>query len=110
MEEDCPDAEKAGLDLNVFWAFAEGFLGKTASTLTENEIGTLGLSGFVLACELATRFLDDYILGDRYFKIRSKDHNLIRTRCQIALAKDMLAKMDAMNGIVDACARKYGNR
>ncbi len=108
VEEDCPDAEKAGLNLNVFWAFAEGFLGKTATTLTKNEINTLGLSGFVLACELATRFLDDYILGDQYFKIRSKEHNLIRTRCQIALAKDMLEKMDAMNGIVFECARKYG--
>ncbi len=42
VEEDCPQAEKAGVNLNVFWAFAEGFLKKTAATLTEAEVATLG--------------------------------------------------------------------
>ncbi|MBR2133060.1 MAG: hypothetical protein IJ955_11110, partial [Oscillospiraceae bacterium] len=65
------------------------------------------LSCFVLACELSTRFLDDYILGDKYFKIKSPRHNLERTRCQIALAKDMLKKMDAMNAIVKDCCERF---
>lgn len=52
--------------------------------------------------ELATRFLDDYILGDPYFNISYPEHNLVRTRCQVALAKDMLKKMDAMQAIVQA--------
>ena len=107
VEEDCEDAEKAGINLNIFWAFAEGFLKKTAKTLTPGEVDTLGVSSFVLACELATRFLDDYINGDKYFNVKKEKHNLIRTRCQIALARDMLEKMDAMNAIVKECARKY---
>ena len=107
VEEDCPQPERAGIDLNIFWAFAEGFLKKTAATLTENEVSTLAQSCFCLACELSTRFLDDYIMGDKYFKIKSAKHNLVRTRCQIALAKDMLKKMDAMNAIVCECAKRY---
>jgi len=107
VEEDAAEYGKAGINLNIFWAFAEGFLKYTAKTLTENEIATLGLSCFVLACELATRFLDDYINGDKYFNIKKDKHNLVRTRCQIALAKDMLEKMDAMQAIVNECARKY---
>ena len=107
VAEDCPNSEQAGLNLNVFWAFAEGFLQKTAKDLTENEINTLALSCFVLACELSTRFLDDYILGDKYFKIKSPKHNLERTRCQIVLAKDMLKKMDAMNAIVKDCCERF---
>ena len=107
VEEDSPEAEKAGLNLNVYWAFAEGFLKETAPALTEAEVATLGNSCFTLACELATRFLDDYITGDRYFKINSPQHNLVRTRCQIALAKDMQKKMDAMNAIVRDCWKRY---
>ena len=107
VEEDSTDYNKVGINLNVFWAFAEGFLKYTAKTLTENEISTLGHSCFVLACELATRFLDDYIIGDKYFNVKKDKHNLIRTRCQIALAKDMLEKMDAMQAIVNECASKY---
>lgn len=107
VEEDSENYEKVGLNLNIFWAFAEGFLKKTAKTLTENEVNTLAQSCYVLACELATRFLDDYINGDKYFHVKKDKHNLIRARCQIALAKDMLEKMDAMNAIVRECAKKY---
>lgn len=104
VEEDCPDFSKAGVNLNIFRAFAEGFLHQTAKTLSEKEIETLSLGAFVLACELAVRFLDDYILGDPYFKIDYPQHNLVRTRCQIALAKDMLDKMQDMETCVKSCA------
>ena len=92
--------------MEVFRAFAEGFLEKTADSLTEKEIDTLALSCFTLSCELATRFLDDYILGDAYFKTNYPGHNLVRTRCQIALAKDMLKKLPQMEQVVKACANR----
>ncbi len=107
VEEDSPEAEKAGVNLNVYWAFAEGFLKETAPALTEAEAETLGNSCFALACELSTRFLDDYLIGDKYFKIKDPGHNLTRTRCQIALAKDMWRKMDAMNAIARDCWNRY---
>ena len=107
VEEDCREYEKAGVDLEVFRAFAEGFLSQTAKTLTETESRTLALSCFVLTAELATRFLADYLDGDLYFNIKYPDHNLVRTRCQIALAKDMLKKMPEMEKIVDDCIRAY---
>ena len=109
VREDSPEYEKAGVNLEVFKAFAEGFLEMTAKTLTENEIATLALSCFVLTVELATRFLADYLDGDLYFKTFSPDHNLIRTRCQIALAKDMLRKLPRMEQIVRECVAAVCN-
>ena len=103
VEEDCRDLDKVGVNLEVFQAFAEGFLSMTAKTMTDKEVETLALSCFVLTAELATRFLADYLDGDLYFNIKSPDHNLVRTRCQIALAKDMLKKMDEMEKIVRDC-------
>ena len=41
--------------------------------------------------------------GDLYFNTKYPGHNLVRTRCQIALAKDMLKKMDEMEKIVRDC-------
>ena len=107
VAEDCPEYEKVAVDLDIFRAFAEGFLEMTAKTLTENEIDTLALSCFVLTVELATRFLADYIDGDLYFKVNSPDHNLVRTRCQMALVKDMLQKMTRMEEIVRECVKNY---
>ena len=103
VAEDCREPEKAGVDLDVFRAFAEGFLEQTAHTLTQVELDTLALSAFCLTVELVTRFLGDYIDGDKYFKILSPDHNLVRARCQIALAKDMQRKLPQMEQIVRDC-------
>ena len=102
-EEDCSDASKAGVNMEVFQAFAEGFLEQTADTLTPDEIDTLALSCLTLTVELSTRFLADYILGDPYFKIKSPDHTLVRTRCQIALAKDMQKMLPQMKQLVCEC-------
>ena len=107
VAEDCAEYDKVGINLDVFQAFAEGFLSMTAKTLTEAEIDTLAHSCFVLAVELATRFLADHIDGNKYFKVYYPEHNLVRTRCQIALAKDMLKKMDDMNRIVRECVAAY---
>ncbi len=103
-EEDCPDYEKAGVNLEVFRWFAEGFLPKTVNTLTQKELDTLALSCFCLTAELATRFLADYLDGDLYFHTSYPEHNLVRARCQIALARDMLNKLPQMEKIVCDCA------
>jgi hypothetical protein len=54
--------------------------------------------------EQAVRFLDDYLVGDTYFKVLYPEHNLDRTRNQLALAKDMHAHLDQMRDIVLAIA------
>lgn len=107
-EEDSKNLGNVGLNLEVFRAFAEGFLSETLQFMTKEEIETLPLSCFVLAVELATRFLADYLNGDLYFNIRYPEHNLDRTKCQIALAKDMLTKMNDMENIVHDYCRNFG--
>lgn len=90
-----------------FLGICRGLPQKDRRVSDKTEVDTLALSCFALTCELATRFLADYIVGDKYFKVKKPQHNLVRTRCQVALAKDMLNKMDAMNAIVQDCARRY---
>ena len=102
-DEDCKDVSRVSFDLDLFRAYAEGFLGEVGGSLTQAEADTLALSGFTIAVELSSRFLDDYLLGDPYFKINYPEHNLVRTRCQLALAKDMMTKLDDMRAIVREC-------
>lgn len=107
VEEDCQDWAQAGMNMDVFREFADGFLTYTASTLTDREVNTLALSCFAMTCELATRFLDDYILGSPYFKTDYTTHNLVRARCQIALAKDMDWHLDEMQHLINKYVQKY---
>lgn len=99
--EDEPDLTKVGIDMALYRAFAEGFVPALASRLTELELKTLALGAFVMTAEVGIRFLDDYISGDTYFKIEYEKHNLVRARCQIELAEDMLRHMDEMNAVID---------
>ena len=100
VEEDCPDADRAACALERFRAFAKGFLSQTADLLTEMERKTLALSVFCIAVELGSRFLDDYIIGDQYCNTDST-HHLVRSRCQLALARDVYGKLDEMQKMID---------
>lgn len=103
--EDEPDLSKVGLDLELFRAFAEGYLGAVGEWLTPEEIKSLALGTSTITLELAVRFLDDYITGDKYFKTLYPGHNLVRAKCQLALYKDMMNKMEQMQEIVEEIAR-----
>ncbi len=90
--EDDPDYKGVSLDLEKYKAFAKGFVGEIKDNLTELEKETMNLGLITMTAELAVRFLTDYILGDKYFKIKYPGHNIDRARNQIALAKDILKK------------------
>lgn len=102
-EEDCPDFDKVGCDLELVRSFAQGFMGQVGGILTKEERETLALSVFSITIELASRFLDDYLIGDPYFNIDYPEHNLVRTRSQLALAKDIYSKLEQMQQIIDSC-------
>lgn len=87
--EDEEDVSKIALDMEKAKAFTRGFIEETNGFLTNEELLNLPLGIKVLTCELAIRFLTDYIDGDVYFKVNSPDHNLIRARAQIALFNDI---------------------
>ena len=99
-EEDERDLSAVYFDTAKFRAFARGFIGKVKDSLTQDEIDSLVLASFSITVELAARFLDDYIMVDTYFKCKYPGHNLVRARCQLKLAKDIMNKYDELNWIV----------
>jgi hypothetical protein len=54
-----------------------------------------------MTVECGVRFLTDYLDGDKYFKIHYGYQNLARAKCQLKLAKDMIAHLDEMQAIVE---------
>lgn len=99
--EDELDLSKVDIDLTLFDAFTKGFIQEVGAVMSDGEIALLAVSPIVLTYELALRFLTDYLNGDTYFKIHHPQHNLDRTRVQIALVIAMEAKLKAMQAIVE---------
>lgn len=63
--EDEADLTKVHLDLELFHAFSEGYIGETAGFLTDAELDSMALGAATITLELVSRFLDDYITGDK---------------------------------------------
>ena len=99
--EDEPDVSRISLDMEKVRLFTEGFLSEVKGFLPDSEVRLLPLGALVITCELAMRFLTDYIDGDLYFKVSYPEHNLVRARAQIALLKDMETKYDEMCRVVE---------
>ncbi len=98
--EDEPDTDKIGFDMELFRAFTDGFVSAAAQNLTPAEIRALPTGIAVITCELAMRFLTDYLNGDTYFKINYPTHNLVRARAQMKLLCEIEKRMEEMNQYV----------
>ena len=104
--EDEPDTSRVFFDTAKFRAFARGFIGATHESLEPVEITNLVKATFSITIELASRFLDDYITGDQYFRCAYPKHNLVRTRCQLKLAEDIERKWDELEWIIQDIIEK----
>lgn len=105
-KEDDADLSNVWLDLAMFRGYTQGYLSQTRGFLTAAERDNLAFSAKYITFEQVLRFLMDYIDGDHYYKIKSPDHNLVRTRAQYALLESMEANYAKMCDIVAAELKK----
>jgi hypothetical protein len=98
--EDERDLSKVQMQMPMFEALVEGYLGAAGGFLNKTEIAHLTLSGKLLALEVGIRFLTDHLEGDVYFKARRPDHNLDRCRTQLKLVESVEAQEAKMNKFV----------
>src|SRR5690625_3957385 len=108
--EDERDRSKVRMQIEMFEALARGYLASTSDFLEPLEIELLPFSGKLISFEIGLRFLTDYLLGDRYFKIQREDQNLDRCRTQFALVRSIEEQEKEASRIVDKimneCSRK----
>ena len=103
-EEDQPEGMK--LDLDLMRAYTEGYLEEVKDVLTDAEIDSLATGAAVITLELASRFLGDYLVGDKYFRIDYPEQNLRRAQAQLVLFQDMMLHMEDMKRIIREAAEK----
>ena len=94
--EDERDLSKISLDLELYRAYADGFVRGCGGALTKKELELLPIGARMMTFECGMRFLTDYLEGDHYFRTSREGHNLDRCRCQFALVSDMEKKEKEM--------------
>jgi thiamine kinase-like enzyme len=104
VAEDDPRVDMVEFDMEIFKAFAKGYLESASVFLTPSEKENLPYAAALFPYMQAVRFFADYINGDTYYKIKYDDHNLVRTRNQMALFRSVMANMSAMQEFISYSA------
>ena len=94
--EDDPCLEKVGFNMEIFKAFARGYLESAGVFLTPIEKENLPYAALLFPYMQTVRFFADYINGDTYYKIQYPEHNLVRSRAQWKLFQSALAAVPEM--------------
>ena len=102
--EDDKCLENVEMSLDMFRAYAEGYLSEQRDTMSQSELDWLAFAGRYITFEQVLRFLMDYIDGDKYYKIAYPDHNLVRTHAQYKLLQSMERQYEQMQAIVKEIA------
>ncbi|HXK60549.1 MAG TPA: phosphotransferase [Acidobacteriota bacterium] len=80
-----PNLDRVRVDLDIYQAVARGFL-RSARNVRPEEIERMVAAVQIIALELGTRFLADYLRGDTYFKLGPADPpDLNKTRAMVQL-------------------------
>ena len=96
VAEDCPEIETVEFDMEIFKAFAKGYIESASEFLTPVEKENLPYAAALFPFMQAVRFFADYINGDTYYKIQYPEHNLVRTRNQMALFRSVMSHQAEM--------------
>jgi N-acetylhexosamine 1-kinase len=83
--EDEKDKNKISFRTEHFEALTKGYLAGLKGSLQPVEKENLLLGARAIIYEQTLRFLTDYLLGNPYYKVKYPEHNLVRTKTQVAL-------------------------
>lgn len=98
--EDEKDLSKVSFNMDIFKAFARGYVESAGVFLTPIEVENLPYAAKLFPYMQAVRFLTDYINGDTYYKIAYPEHNLVRTRAQFKLLQSAEAHEQEMQDYI----------
>lgn len=101
--EDDPDLGNVTFNMEIFKAFAKGYLESAKSFLLPIEIENLPYAAALFPYMQCVRFLTDYINGDTYYKIKYPEHNLVRTKAQFKLLQSVEEHTPDMKAFIASC-------
>lgn len=104
--EDEAMLDKVRFDINIFEAYASGYLEAAGNILNRDEIDNFPEAALFMTYIIGLRFLTDFLNGDVYFHTQYPDHNLIRARVQFELIRKMQQQLGEMHALINKIAPK----
>ena len=102
--EDDKNLDNVEMSLEMFRAYAEGYLSEQRATMSASELEWLAFSAIYITFEQVLRFLMDYMDGEKYWKTAYTGHTLTRTHAQYKLLQSMERQYAQMQAIIKQLA------
>ncbi len=100
--EDEKDLTLVNFNIDHFTALCEGYFNEIKGNLTSLEKENI-LPGILSIVYIqGIRFLTDFLQESKYYKISYADHNLVRTRTQFKLLRDILDNESKVKEIINS--------
>lgn len=107
-KDDEKDLSKVSCNLELYEAYARGYLEACGDILTKEELSLLPLAALIITAEDGIRFLMDHINGDTYYHVDYAGQNLDRSRTQLKLLDDMENKLPEITSILEKIYDEQG--
>lgn len=101
-KEDEQDLNNVRFNMEIFKAFAKGYIQSARAFLTPIETEMLPYAAMLFPYMQAVRFLADYINGDTYYRTTYEGQNLVRTRAQYKLYQEAKAAAPEMKAYIES--------
>lgn len=98
--EDEKDLSKVKINDDILQMAIKGFISGAQNYFTPAEFDLLPFAPRVIALNLGTRFLADYLDGDLYFKVYRDDHNLDRCRTRFQIVREMEKREEMIRSVI----------
>ncbi len=99
--EDETDLDSVFFDIDLCAAFVEGYMAQATDFITNADRHYLFDAIHLITFELGLRFFQDYLVGDKYFKVRFAGHNLNRAKVQFKLCESIAANEKAIRNVIN---------
>ena len=99
--EDEADISKVSFSTTLFKAISEGYVSTLKDTLAPKEKENLLFGVRIIIYTQFIRFLCDYLIGDRYYRITYPEQNLNRANVHLKLLLDLQGKEDTLIEIIN---------
>jgi Ser/Thr protein kinase RdoA (MazF antagonist) len=97
--ERADEGEIVSFNLEMCENLLQGYFATAQSVITERDRLYIFEAVFTISFELGVRFLTDYLLGNRYFKVQYENENLDKAHRQFQLVEDIYLKEEQIRTI-----------
>ncbi|HDZ62111.1 MAG TPA: aminoglycoside phosphotransferase, partial [Nitrospirae bacterium] len=107
LEEDTNKTGDVYFKTDLCRAILQGYVSVAGSILNDNDYAYIYDSVRLIAFELGIRFFTDYLSGNKYFKIKKEEDNLLRALVQFRLTESIESQEQVIRAMINSLKREF---